>query len=198
MIMTVIMSLIKTFFFLRIFDQFSTVVTMLTTVIFDLKIFLFFFIILNIMFSLMIGIIGLANVAVKGKFRDKYLGYDDFPPPPCYEYKYLGLLVGNFLTTLRIAFGDYDQISASYYLYKSDNIMFWFCWLLIVAVTAIVFLNFIIAEASASYEKINEKKDTYINFSKSDMIREAQEMTFSCFQTEKKFPKYIIIRNSED
>ena len=171
MIMTVIMALIKTFFFLRIFDEFSTVVTMLTTVISDLKIFLFFFMILNAMFSLLMGVIGLANVAVEGKFRDKYLNYaaPDVPVPDGYEYRYLGLLAGNFLTTLRIAFGDYAQISASYYLDKSDNIMFWICWLLIVAITAIVFLNFIfiiknIAEASASYEKINERIDTYIAF----------------------------------
>jgi hypothetical protein len=108
MVMVVIMSLVKTFFFLRIFDEYSTVVTMLTTVIFDLKIFLFFFMILNMMFSLLIGIIGLANTAVEGKFRDKYLDYDfENGAPPSYEYKYLGMLVGNFLCTFRIAFGDY-------------------------------------------------------------------------------------------
>jgi len=42
--------------------------------------------------------------------------------------------------------------------------MFWVCWLLIVTITAIVFLNFVIAEATASYEKINERVDTYIKF----------------------------------
>lgn len=62
----------KTFFYLRIISQFSPIVTMLTSVIADLKNFFIFFMILILMFSLQISILGLANFKVEGKFRDTF------------------------------------------------------------------------------------------------------------------------------
>lgn len=82
--------------------------------------------------------------------------------------------------TLRMALGDF-VFDASTYLDTENNQLWWFCWLLIVAITCVVFLNFVIAEASASYEKINQRIGTYIAKQKVDMIREAEEMTISCY-----------------
>lgn len=67
-----------------------------------------------------------------------------------------------------------------------------------VIITCIIFLNFIIAEASASYEKVSERLDAVIQKEKSALIGEAEEMTFIKFKTEIKFPKYIIVREMED
>lgn len=116
MIVVVIMALVKTFFFLRIYDLLSPIVTMLTTVIIDLKIFMFFFMILIALFSLIMGILGLGNWNVEGKFRDKYFTYRDVAYPGN-EYEHTGLLLGNFLMTFRIALGDFT-FSASTYLNK--------------------------------------------------------------------------------
>ena len=51
MCVLVILLIAKTFFFLRIFPTLTPIVVMLTNVIFDLKIFLFFYFILILLFS---------------------------------------------------------------------------------------------------------------------------------------------------
>ena len=60
------LSLSKTFFYLRIFSSFSTIIKMLTTVLKDLQIFILFFLLLLFKFSLMLGVLGLGNL----KFND--------------------------------------------------------------------------------------------------------------------------------
>jgi hypothetical protein len=191
MIIVVILALIKTFFFLRIFESLSPIVTMLTNVIYDLRIFLFFYTILLVLFSLLFGILGVGNVKVPGGFKEEWEGEDkDFPGE---EYKYTGLLVGNFLYTLRASLGDFD-FAASVLLDQPENIMFWIIWYLIVVVTCIIFLNFIIAEAGASYTKVSESLQAFISMQKANMIDESEGMTFSCFRNSKKSPKYIVIR----
>jgi len=72
MIIIVFLALIKTFFFLRIFGIFSPIVTMLTNVIYDLRIFLFFYFILISLFSLQLGILGVGNDIIEGKFKDEF------------------------------------------------------------------------------------------------------------------------------
>ena len=72
MIVIVFLALIKTFFFLRLFTALSPIVTMLTNVIYDLRIFLGFYGILILMFALHLGIIGIGNPYIPGKFKDVY------------------------------------------------------------------------------------------------------------------------------
>ena len=79
---------------------------MLTNVIYDLRIFLLFYTILIVLFSLLIGILGVGNKKVPGEFQDNYENEDsDYPGE---EYKYTGLFVGNLLSTLRMSLGDFD------------------------------------------------------------------------------------------
>ena len=70
MYIVVFLCLIKTFFFLRIFDAFSPIVTMIARVVKDLQVFTFFFMLLIWMFAILIGVLGLGNLNVDGKFRD--------------------------------------------------------------------------------------------------------------------------------
>ena len=44
----------------------------------------------------------------------------------------------------------------------ADNVMFWIIWVLSVTLTSIIFLNFIIAEASASYSKVIDDMEAII------------------------------------
>jgi len=57
---------------LKIIEAFSQIVTMLSNVTYDLRIFLFFYMILVILFSLLMGIIGLGNRFIEGPFRDEF------------------------------------------------------------------------------------------------------------------------------
>lgn len=93
--------------------------------------------------------------------------------------------------------GDFG-FDAAILLDDAENIIYWFVWLLIVIITCIIFLNFIIAEASASYEKVSDQLMAFILSEKSAMIQEAEEMTFLDFKNEEKFPKYIITREMEE
>lgn len=70
---------------------------------------------------------------------------------PGIEYEKVGLFFGNFLQTMRISMGDFAAIGAADYLSEQENYLFWFIWLLTAVLTCIIFLNFIVAEASASY-----------------------------------------------
>ena len=77
----------KTFFFMRIFVNLSYIVTMVVNVVVDLKIFLLFFGILVVMFSMVFDVITRNEAG---------------------EYGKIGYWWGNFFTTLRLALGDFD------------------------------------------------------------------------------------------
>tara|TARA_B110000285_G_C15045727_1_gene574196 strand:- start:288 stop:488 length:201 start_codon:yes stop_codon:yes gene_type:complete len=65
--------------------------------------------------------------------------------------------------------GDFGFDSAIL-LDPAENVIYWFTWLLIVLITCIIFLNFIIAEASASYEKVSADLDAFILSEKAALI----------------------------
>ena len=60
-----------------------------------------------------------------------------------------------------MSMGDFGFDSANL-LDDPENGIYWAVWLLIVVITNIIFLNFIIAEASASYEKVSENLEAFI------------------------------------
>lgn len=74
-----------------------------------------------------------------------------------------------------MSMGDYDFEGANY-LESDLNRIYWFCWALIVAITCIIFLNFIIAEASASYEKVVENLGEMIQKERASLIVESETM----------------------
>jgi len=57
LILSIILCLIKTFFYMKIFESFSFIVTMILQVVIDLKVFILFFIILIVMFSMIFNVI---------------------------------------------------------------------------------------------------------------------------------------------
>lgn len=113
MLGVIIIALMKIFFYMRIIEKFSPIVTMLQNVISDLKIFLLFYFILILLFSLLMGVLGVGNPNVPGSGITK----DDIGEPgfPGEEYRFTGLFLGNFISTLRMSMGDFD-FDASLYL----------------------------------------------------------------------------------
>jgi len=87
LIIVIFIQLIKTFFFMRIFQDFSYIVTMIINVIIDLRVFLLFFTILVVMFSLVFDVLNRNESS---------------------EYMHMNYFMRNVLTTLRLSLGDFS------------------------------------------------------------------------------------------
>ena len=92
-------------------------------------------------------------------------------------YQFVGMFVGQFFSSLRLSIGDFENIDTATNLPKYENWMFWFIWFVAVLLSNIVFLNFIVAEASASYAKVTETLEAVIEKEKASMISECEAMS---------------------
>lgn len=184
MTIILIMQILKSFFYLRIFEWLSYIVTMIYTVVADLKVFGLFFTILILLFSMVFAVLGAANENIPGDFQDDFIQAKEdgeLSDMPNSEYQKIGLFFGYIFSTLRVSIGDFDFDGAGY-LKPKENMLYWVIWLVVVIVTCIIFLNFIIAEASASYEKVKSALDSMINKEKAQLIAEAETMYFESWK----------------
>ena len=200
MLLVALMMLIKTFFYLRIFKELSFLVSMLKQVFYDLKVFLSFYCILIFMFALILAILDLGNF----EFSDDPVirNVPNTPTGPGKEYNHVNKFLAHVITIIRISIGDFD-FGASTYLEPFQNIIYWVTWIIIVTATCIVFLNFIIAEVSASYEKVKNTLDVTILQERGQLINESEDMLRARFGKQitewtHLFPKYIITRELDD
>lgn len=92
------------------------------------------------------------------------------------EYQYTGLHWGTIISTFRISIGDFSAIDTSADLTGANNWMFWIIFLFVMMATCVVFLNFIVAEASASYAKVTETLEEIIMQEAAALISEADGM----------------------
>jgi hypothetical protein len=92
-----------------------------------------------------------------------------------------------------MALGDFD-FDASYYLSDAENWLYWVTWFQVVVITCIIFLNFIIAEASNSYQIVKDNLTPLVNKSKAALIMEAEQIIPDANKNENLFPRYVIIR----
>lgn len=72
---------------MRIVKSYSYIVTMVITVLVDLKAFLLFFAMFNTILSMVFDVIAMVRV---------------------HEYKYIGAFMGNWVNTLKMAFADFN------------------------------------------------------------------------------------------
>jgi len=115
---------------------------------------------------------------------------------PGAEYAFLGKFAGNLLSVLRMSMGDND-FSAVALFDEERAIVFWVVWALIAYLTSIIFFNFVVAEASASYERVCDNLDEVLILEKAQLINESEEMTGKYGDQKKKFPRYLIVRDTE-
>jgi len=172
MIMMLCFLSLKSFKYLNIFEDFSPLVTMLQQVIFDLKEFLFVYFVCLINFSLVVAT--LQN-------------------EPGEEYQYLGAFMGNLIDSMKMSLGDFGVIERVQVDLPHKTI-FWLSWGVIVLIMSIIFLNFIIAEASASYERVTELLQEVVEKDKVGMINEAEKMIPKYLRNNVNYPKYLIKR----
>ena len=71
-------------------------------------------------------------------------------------------------------------------------------WILAIVVTAIIFLNFVVCEASASYNSVKESLRLVIIQAQSNLIHESEGMQMKRFKRSDKYPKYYIVRQVEN
>jgi hypothetical protein len=164
MIITVVTSLMKQFFYMRIVGSFSYIVTMMVNVTKDLSVFLVFFMILVIMFSLVFDVIA----------------KNDAP-----EYHNIPAFAGNLLTTMRLALNDFDfgiLSNPEKPLNRRQHILFWTVWCLMVALSSLIFLNFIIAEVSNSYKKVRVRINELVQKERATLIDEIENLNGKKYQ----------------
>lgn len=188
---------------MRIVKKFSYIVTMINMVFRDLLVFLLFYAIQIIMFSLLFDVIS--------------------PPPnpkdeddqPTSEYRHMPKFMGNLLTTVRLSLGDFafealqepdfmesdegnfDKINPDA-LTDRQHMMFWVVWILMVVFSALVFLNFIIAEVSNSYQTVKKDINALIYKERATLTQEAEDiMTEGQRQDRTLFPRFFVIREVE-
>ena len=181
MIITVVTSLMKQFFYMRIMKAYSYIVTMMTNVIKDLVVFMVFFFILVFMFSMIFDVIA----------------KNDAP-----EYLMISPFFANILTTLRLALGDFDFgiiSNPKKELNTKQHILFWIVWCIMVALSSLIFLNFIIAEVSNSYGKVRVRVDEEVQKERANLINEVEGLMSKKYKEKNKklFPKYTVIREIE-
>ena len=98
------------------------------------------------------------------------------------------------MIVLRQSIGDYDTSSIIEGT-KDFKILAWLLWFLILIIGNIVFMNFIIAVVSESYENCMDQKIQLIYNAKLEMIEECENLMPEWVFTKRNwFPRFIIIR----
>lgn len=162
MVLTLFLSLLKLFYFMRIFARFSSIVTMILQVVTDLGYFILFFFLMLTLESLMLAVC---------------VTYDS----P--ELASVGTSASNYIILLRLSLANFDfgplsqrtpnesQNDAVYQHY-----LFWTIWLFFVVMSMLIFLNFIIAKVSSSYNTINEKLEAMQFKERAKLVQEVEEI----------------------
>ena len=111
------------------------------------------------------------------------------------EYKYVGMFLGQWFSVFRLSIGDQSLIGSTTNLTEAETWLFWILWVLAIVVTNVIFLNFVVAEASASYTKVTDTLEAVIWQERASMIHEAECMTRTKNKSKEKFPPYLVIRS---
>ena len=92
------------------------------------------------------------------------------------------------MNVLRLSIGDNSLVSQNSHFTHAEDLLFWIVWVLAVIVTNIIFLNFIVAEASASYTRVTETVTAVIWQERSLMLHEAERMTRKKYKKIEEYP----------
>jgi hypothetical protein len=146
---------------------------MLLNVFYDLRFFLFFFGVVVVSFSLYLSIL-----------------VDELT-----DYEGIGVF-GYFGIALRTSLGDYDFDS---FVKNSDyDILTWLVWFLVMIVGNVIFMNFIIAVVSQSYENCMQTMNAQSYKNKVDLIMERESLMGEADLKRKEwFPNFIIVRKPD-
>jgi hypothetical protein len=192
--------LIKTFFYLRIIDSLSFLVSMLMQVFIDLGPFMLFYFILLVINACLLSIIDWGNYEFDDNDAVRLVQYTSTGPDK--EYMLINKFLARMISIVRISLGD-NNFDASTYLDQVSNTFFWIIWLMTAIICNIIFMNFIIAEVGASYNSVMETLHVTLLQERGDMINESEDMLRARYGTKKTqnwkhlFPNYIVKREQD-
>jgi hypothetical protein len=104
------------------------------------------------------------------------------------------------LHMMRMSIGDFNFDASTYLVEDYKNYLYWLVYFLGTFLTCIIFMNFIIAEVSASYQNVKDTLEVELLKERGSMINEAEDILRSRFSDTKAeewrhiFPRYIIKR----
>lgn len=127
---------------------------MLGQVFIKLKPYFLMYLVLLVIFACILGILDWGNYEFSDddpELLDLYPTVDN----PLKEYLLVNKFISRMIEVIRISIGDFD-FSASVFMGDYDNKLYWFMFLVMCFVTTIVYMNFIIAEVSATYAEVTE------------------------------------------
>lgn len=172
----IIASFFKLLNLVRVFDQYSFIVKMLTRVFSDIAPFLNIFLAFIVVFASCLHTLNL-NL-------DPALPLEDYNmhtvPESESENPYFGLGLGMYpIYVLRTTLGDFDVD-----MYKdmppASRFTSWVLWLIIVCSCQIVFLNFLIAVISDVFAQVSETRTQEVYQKKCELIVEFAELQWNC------------------
>ena len=176
-ILVIFATMFRTFESLRVIQSYSYIVTMIREVMYDLRVFLTFYVILILSCTMVLDVIGRTQAP---------------------EYSTIGPLFGNLFSMLRLSLGDFEFSQIDTNPLITMHTVFWIVWVLMVAFSSLIFLNFIIAEVSNSYARCREAIEANIFKERAMLIAEAEDLIASQKKTNVlSFPKYIVSRKKE-
>ena len=149
MIILIILLITRSFYYLKMFPSMTSIVVMVWHVIMDLRDFLFLYGLFIFIISQVYAVLGLGNEYDIEVDAEDYLEPTDDEESVFERNSYfaVGLHFGYFIQTLKLSMGDFTIIKPVKQLSRSENILFWLCWVLNLYVSCIFFLNFIVVEA---------------------------------------------------
>ena len=109
------------------------------------------------------------------------------------EYSHIGLHLGTVFTVIRVSIGDFAAIDYSADLTGHNNWLFWLIWIFVMTSTCIVFLNFIVAEASQSYNVVMEEIEENTWKEQAELVAEAESIDPFSLNL-KRHPRYLVTR----
>lgn len=180
MLLVCLVLMLKTFFFLRIFKQVSFLVSMLKQVMIDIMPFMSFFAIILFMFSLLVSVYDWGQYEYDNDAAVRGIQYTSTGPDK--EYMQLNKLAARFLFVYRQSVGD-NNYDASTYLPQFQNSLYWISWSMQHLLSVIIFLNFVIAEVSNSYNMVKMTLKQKLLKEQGNMINEAEEILRSRFSS---------------
>jgi hypothetical protein len=115
------------------------------------------------------------------------------------EYRMIGPFFGNCMYCMRLSFGQIrTTVFAEDQMSPEDKVLFWFIFVAINVFSGLIFLTFVIARVTDSYDTVNEYIEAIKLREKCTMINLAEKVMPEFMKKNKNnFPDYIVSRERE-
>jgi len=154
-----------------------------------------------LIFALILGIIDWGQYEFNDNPETRGTQYTSIGPDK--EYLLLHKLICRFFHIMRLSIGDFN-FDASTYVETFQNHLYWIVYFFAMFLTCIIFMNFIIAEVSASYQGVKDFLHVKLLQEQGELINEAEDILRIRFKEKKVntwdhlFPKYLIKRELDE